>query len=317
MLSLCHFFPRKFIRCCLLLLVITLFPYSHFPHEGHGFNATQYCNCVVFRLDDIPYDDPGVYDQSSRINIDLAIMNVFIAKNQSVSLALVMHLIDLHPILLKNVLDGYKKGMFELALHGWDHVDYSNLSEMKQENSLLKANKKMEYLFGNPSSIFIPPFFSYNNNTLDAMKRLGIKIISASHGSDTGYYEYFLPNKTKNTDQIYHLPQSASFETFQGEIPVRTPIKQILKDVDSNIAKYGYAIITMHPQSFMKFKKGLENDKNAFSEYRDILAGKEALDTHQIHRLEVLIDKLLSKDIHTTSFSKLVGIDRNLTYYNR
>jgi peptidoglycan/xylan/chitin deacetylase (PgdA/CDA1 family) len=316
MLSFSHFFP-KFIGCSLLLLVITLFPHFHFPYEGHGLDASQYCNCVVFRLDDIPYDDPRVYDERSRINIDLAIMNVFIAKNQSVSLALVMHLIDQNPILLKNVLGGHRKGLFELALHGWDHVDYSNLSEMKQENSLLKANKKMEYLFGKPSSIFIPPFYSYNNNTLDAMKRLGIKIISASHGSDKGYDEYSLPNKTKNTDQIYHLPQSASFETWQGEIPIRTPIKQILKDVDSNIAKRGYAVITIHPQSFMKFKKGLENDKNAFSEYRDILARNEVLDTHQIHRLEVIIDKLLSKDIHTTSFSKLVGIDRNLTHYNR
>ena len=45
--------------------------------DGYGFNTTQHCNCVVFRIDDIPYDDPGVYDENSRINIDIAIMNVF------------------------------------------------------------------------------------------------------------------------------------------------------------------------------------------------------------------------------------------------
>lgn len=309
MLPISHFFPHIFIRSFLLLLVINLFPYSYFPRDGYGFNTTQHCNCVVFRIDDIPYDDPGVYDENSRINIDIAIMNVFASKNQDVSLALVMHLIDLHPILLKSIQDGHRKGLFELALHGWDHVDYSNLSGTIQEDSLLKANKKMENLFGKPSSIFIPPFYSYNNNTIDAMKRLGIRIISASHGSDIGYDEYSLLNKTKNTGLIYHLPQSAGFETFQGEIPVRTSIKQMLKDVESNIAKNGYAIITIHPQSFMKFKEGLENDEKAFSEYRKILKRTEALDKHQIDRLEDLIDKLLAKGVRITSFSKIAGIE--------
>jgi len=258
---------------------------------------------VVFRLDDVPYDRP-IYDES-RINIDLAVMNVFIERNQPLSLALVMHFIDRNPVLLKNIKDGYNKGLFELALHGWDHADYSNLTEREQEHSLSKANKKMQQLFGKPSSIFIPPYTLFNHSTLPAMKKLGISIFSSEVGTDN--YTYFLQNQTRKHDHIYHLPQMASFETWKDEIPVRIPIKQILKDVDTNIAKYGYAIITLHPQSFVKFKEGLQNDQNASSEFRKVQRGVQVLDEHQIDNLQALIESILAKNLRITSFSNLVG----------
>jgi hypothetical protein len=100
-----------------------------------------------------------------------------------------------------------------------------------------------------------------------------------------------------------------SFETWKDAIPVRIPIKQILKDVDSNIAKYGYAIITLHPQSFVKFKEGLHNDQNASSEFRKVQRGMQVLDQHQIDNLQVLIESILAKNLRITSFSKLVGTE--------
>jgi peptidoglycan/xylan/chitin deacetylase (PgdA/CDA1 family) len=290
-----------FSLCFLLLL--TLLTYPTFPEKGYARDDNRHCNCVVFRLDDIPYDLP-IYDES-RINIDLAIMNVFIERDQPLSLGLVMDFIDRNPILLRNIVDGYNKGIFELALHGWDHVDYSKLSEGKQQNSLSKANKKMQQLFGKPSSIFIAPYTLFNNSTLAAMKKLGISIFSSEAGTDN--YTYFLQNQTRKHDQIYHVPQMASFETWQGQIPVRIPIKQILKDVDTNIAKYGYAIITLHPQSFVKFKEGLQKDQNATSEFREVQRGVQVLDEQQIDKLQALIESILAKNLRITSFSKLVG----------
>ena len=72
-----------------------------------------------------------------------------------------------------------RKACSSLALHGWNHVDYTKLSEQEQKATLLKANEKMQKLFGHKSEIFIPPFNTFNNNTLRAMSQIGLKIISA------------------------------------------------------------------------------------------------------------------------------------------
>lgn len=279
-----------------------MFPYHSYSEKGHEVNPNRHCNCVVFRLDDIPYDLP-IYDKS-RITIDLAVMNVFIERNQPLSLALVMHFIDRNPILLKNIKEGYNKGLFELALHGWNHVDYSNLSEVQQQDSLSKANKKMQKFFGKPSNIFIAPYTLFNDSTLTAMKKVGISIFSSEVGTDN--YTYFLQNQTRKHGEIYHLPQMASFETWKGQIPVRIPLEHILKDVDTNVAKYGYAIITLHPQSFVKYKEGLENDQNATSEFRKVQKGVQVVDEHQIDNLRTLIQSIIDRNLRITSFSKLV-----------
>ena len=70
----------------------------------------------------------------------------------------------------QKINEGYKKGLFEIGIHGWDHVDYTKLTENEQRLSLLKANQKMYTLFGNYSKIFIPPFNLFDNATMSAMR---------------------------------------------------------------------------------------------------------------------------------------------------
>ncbi|MGB8035854.1 MAG: polysaccharide deacetylase family protein, partial [Nitrososphaeraceae archaeon] len=114
----------------------------------------------------------------------IAPMNLFISKNQSLSLGLIMHNIGNDSKIIDKVGEGYHKGLFELALHGWDHIDYSKLTEQEQQYSLQKANEKMKHLFGSTSNIFIPPNDPFNNDTLKAMSRLGIQILSSVEYED-------------------------------------------------------------------------------------------------------------------------------------
>ena len=65
--------------------------------------------------------------------------------------------------------EGSQLGLFELGLHGWDHIDYTKLSYSEQRETLDMANEKMKRIFGNISEIFIPPYGYFNNNTLEAM----------------------------------------------------------------------------------------------------------------------------------------------------
>jgi hypothetical protein len=66
-------------------------------NSTHVKSAT--CNVVVFRLDDIPYDLP-IYDEA-RIDVNLAVMDVFIRKKQNLTLGLLMRYLEVHPKLLK------------------------------------------------------------------------------------------------------------------------------------------------------------------------------------------------------------------------
>ena len=119
---------------------------------------------------------------------NLTLMDIFISKNQSVPLGLIMNSIGNDPKLIAKIREGIQRGLFELALHGWDHVEYTNLSEQEQHDSLKKANEKMQRLFGQKSNIFIPPFNSFNDSTLNAMRKLSIRIISSGVDNDKNIF---------------------------------------------------------------------------------------------------------------------------------
>jgi hypothetical protein len=84
--------------------------------------------------------------------------------------------------------------------------------------------------------------------------------------------------------------------------PIKIPINQILSDVDSNIKRYGYAVIVFHPQDFVKRDQDGKLTSN--------------LDQKELNDLSNLIDYLLSKKIPFTTMSKLVGIESSSSFPN-
>ena len=127
-----------------------------------------------------------------------------------------------------------------------------------------------------------------------------IKIISSSLYSD--YHRYLVVNQTRERSQdfrIFHLPEMTSFEMFQGVKPIRIPIEKIISNVERYILKYGYAVITLHPQSFIKFTEGKSPE----------LSLKQCnLDMKQIYELDDLIKNILGRNMQIKSFSEVTGI---------
>ena len=119
------------------------------------------CNCVIFRLD-------GVQDYYTQY-AQMTIMNLFLNKSQSLTLGLIANNIGNDTMVVDKILEGYKNGLFELSVHGWNFTDYSKLSEKEQESALLRANEKIGILFGQTSNVFIPPYGNYNKHTLTVM----------------------------------------------------------------------------------------------------------------------------------------------------
>lgn len=254
------------------------------------------CNCVVFRMDDI--QDHWI--ESGQ----LAPMNVFISENQSLSLGIIMHAIANDSKIINKIKEGIHKELFELALHGWDHVDYTNMSQKQQANSLSKANVKMQSLFGKTSDIFIPPYGVFNNATLRAMKQSGLKILSSEVDEEIKFdnnRSIFIASgkmhASKSDDAtkqlIYHLPATIAFKAYINGKWIKTPIKNILGNVTQNIAKYGYAVILIHPQDFLKSENGHVTN---------------ILDENDIKDITSLINSILANNIRITLFSKIVGI---------
>ena len=246
-------------------------------------------NLVVFRLDDVGFGS---------INALIAIMDVFLTKNHNLSLGLVMHKIDRERLLIEKITDGNNRGLFELVLHGWDHYDYSKLDENEQQSSLNKASEKMRNLFGISSKAFIPPYNSFNDSTLHAMNSAGIRIISSTlnYEAENDIFRIRKINSI-NSDphQVYHVPETASFEKWdRNGYPIRIPIKQIIDEMDVSFWHYGYAVISMHPITFLKLQDGKSED---------------VIDEHQIKDLTTLLECIESKNTIYTSFSKLTGIN--------
>ena len=243
---------------------------------------------VIFRLDDVGFGS---------INALIAIMDVFLVKNHNLSLGLVMNPVDRERLLVEKIEYGKNRGLFELVLHGWDHADYAKLNENEQKDSLYKGAEKMQNLFGVSSKTFIPPYNSFNNSTLQAMNYVGIRIISSTlnyENENDIFRMETIDNAIADPNLTYHVPETASFEKWdRNGHPIRIPINEILDDIDLSLWYYGYAVITMHPITFVKLHDG-ESDG--------------VVDEYQINDLRTLLEHIESKNAIFTSFSKITAI---------
>jgi hypothetical protein len=107
---------------------------------GNNGPSHSRCNCVVFRMDD-------VQDYWVKAG-QLAVMEQFASRNQSLTVGIIMNSIGNDSEIVNKVKQENERGLFELAVHGWNHIDYTKLSEEEQRNSLYDSNRKMNALFG-------------------------------------------------------------------------------------------------------------------------------------------------------------------------
>jgi peptidoglycan/xylan/chitin deacetylase (PgdA/CDA1 family)/3D (Asp-Asp-Asp) domain-containing protein len=259
---------------------------------GNNGTAHSNCNCVVFRMDDIQ----DYWLKSGQ----LAAMNQFTSRNQSLTLGIIMGGIGNDSELVNKIKEGSDSGLFELAVHGWNHTDYTKLSEEDQRNSLADSNRKMTELFGNASEIFIPPLNAFNDDTINAMEQVDMKILNGNVSS-FGELELegnnnesrtlsSLPIQSKN---FFYMPSTIEFKNYIQDQPIKNSIQNIFNNVTQSVSAYGYAIVVIHPQDFMKI--------GANGSFID------ELDENEINDLSRLIDLILSNNIRLGSFSEITS----------
>jgi peptidoglycan/xylan/chitin deacetylase (PgdA/CDA1 family) len=270
-------------------------------------NTIQPCNCAIFRLDDI--------EDSAFSAPNIAIMNHFIAENKKLDNLMVLSKFGNSApggAVYNKVKEGFDKGLFELAIHGWNHLAHSQLTAEQQQNDFIQANNKLQSLFGTKSRIFGPPLNEFNSGTIKAMAASGVDIFSTAYSYEariSNPYKistsYATPNsiiqlsEVNTTDstagvyekkRIYHVPFSVTiFGLIKSGYSGEALTQEVLRGVDSNIAKYGFSVVTLHP-----------NDVASYNPSTGIWSN--SVDPGKMQVLIDIVDRLKSKGISFSDF---------------
>lgn len=258
------------------------------------------CNCVIFRLDDI--------QDFWLVPVQSAIIDKFIERNENLDLGVIMNFVGNDPAIVNKVRQGVATGLIETVLHGWNHVPYDTLSLQEQHDTLQMANAKLQDLFGRKTTIFIPPYNAYNEDTLEATSQLGLKIISSEFDQELpSIYDPDDPNSPNNkvykampgsdisdSHGVYHLPQVVGFYTYDSEPPTKTSMNTMTSSIDEAISSYGYAVVTLHPEDFA-IKDSNQNPTNQVS-------------SSELADLDALIDDIRAKGYTIKTYSEVAGI---------
>jgi hypothetical protein len=287
----------------IILIAFAIFAHTSILRLNYSPSyAYSPCNCVIFAMDDI--SDYG----GSKVQI--ATMDYFLDRNLPFTASIIVRELANSSNLdvFHKLEEGVDRGLFEIAIHGYRHVNHSLLTKEEQLNDFSKANGKLEYLFGKRADIFLPPFNDFNLYTIETLSDLNITLFSTSPDSEQStsnpYKNQTLLVVTNNSklqvskisDEkplVYHAPFSVSFLWLQRQgLFGEELLEESLRLIDESIAKYGFAQVRLHPSDFAQV--------NATSGKR-----MNGVDDNRFQHLTQLIDSLERRNIKIASFSDI------------
>lgn len=231
----------------------------------HTSYALESCNCVAFRVDDI--QDYWLN------NVQTGIMDEFEKKNASLTIGIIGNYFGQDKKLVQFIDSRINSSpKLEIASHGWNHENFKKFTESEQSNLLRLSVDKIFNVTEERVQGFIPPYDSINNNTLVASKENNMTYISTNETSDRP------PYKLSNSS-LYILPETAEVGSVNKQQTdwIEYSFEQTYAQVLRSVAKYGYAIIVIHPQDVA------QHDGINFS---------NEINQTSMHRIELLVDKV-------------------------
>jgi peptidoglycan/xylan/chitin deacetylase (PgdA/CDA1 family) len=172
-----------------ILLSLTFFVFSSCKKVADKDKVVN----IIFR-----YDDVSVYTSS---RLESKILTLFKEHNISLTFAVIPYRctgeatnikntkVLAYPQNKANLLKKYvDNGTLEVALHGYSHqtvsnvewTEFKNVPYEEQLKNLRKGKKLLEGFFGDNIHSFVPPFNTYDSNTVKALETLNIQAISAN-----------------------------------------------------------------------------------------------------------------------------------------
>jgi hypothetical protein len=183
---------------------------------------------------------------------------------------------------ISGLRDRIKKGEVEVALHGFNHQnqlkpghfskstfsEFATVPYRDQLNKLSTGKHFLDSLLGSDIKVFVPPFNTYDDNTLKVLESLGFEVISGSRqGSSNGEIIKFIP---------------ATHEDFAGLTAI----------IEKNRGKDVSIIVYFHPYTFKGDSAGTASG----------LSGKITM-----KELDSILSRLNKTDVSFYSFRGLSG----------
>ncbi len=250
------------------------------------------CNCVAFRLDDI--QDFWLDD------VQLNILETFKRDNTPITIGIIGNSFGDD----KKLVDYIKKELetqeqIEVANHGWKHEDFTLSTYDEQLDLLQKTNKKISETLLKKPTVFIPPMNQYNNDTIKALKEAEFTYFSSEIDKSSPPYKF-------SGLEIYQFPETAVTGNLnsEGMLFLKIDHMETLSQIEYSNQKYGFAVVTLHPQEFSVIKNGTyvnEIDSNQFNELKELIKSVKDMKIKT-----VLISKINSKDVVTSKIPSWV-----------
>jgi len=258
-----------------LFLVVSMIFIPAYPVLAYSKTS---CQCVSFRLDDI--------QDYWLDSVQTKIIDTFHQKNASLTIGIIGNHIGQDFKLVHDVKTKLgKTPALEIANHGWNHEDFTQFSRDQQGVLMKNTNGKISTLFGVTPSAFIPPFDTINSDTMIAFFENNFKYISADVSQDNS------SSFTKSV-QVYHVPGTAQISNLTGNDNIwrHYDNQHVLVKIMSDIHKYGYSMVILHPPEFaQRLHSHYTND----------------VDATQIKNLGLLIDSIKKSGIKIVTMDQI------------
>ncbi len=194
---------------------------------------------VVIRIDDIQdYGGPSPYAQPEKMVLQ------YHARNRIPALvSIIPTRFGEDPQLVDQVKEGLAQGTFTVATHGWHHDPFINLSRSMQVTEMAYGKSKLEKILGSPILAFVPPYNKFNQDTIYAMNKNGLTLMSSS------VYQGDIPREEGG---IAFLPQTVTTAVVvENDTWTELPVESVTQEIKDSWDSYGVAVIVIHPRQFL------------------------------------------------------------------
>ena len=248
--------------------------------------ATENCNCVAFRFDDI--------QNYWLLDVQLEVFETFREKNIPLTIGVIGKDFD-------GKIANYTKIIFtgqniiEVANHSWAHGNFTTMDIEQQNQSIKKTNEKIFNVTGVYPKTFIPPFNEFTNETLTILSENNFTTLSSD-------ILFSRPPYPLVTFGIHHFPETATTGVYDGELVIFKGLShsETLKDIQQSQKKFGFSVVTLHPQEFSVVENGTYVNK---------------INQNQINELVLLIDEIKKSGLKIVFLSQIKN-DADVTLDN-